>query len=65
MRLLLRDADGKKENSEMVKNWVEQVRVVAYDVEDIIDEFLYRLERRQHTVASATSYAMLFASQKM
>lgn len=41
------------------------MRDVAYDVEDIIDESYIDWKDDNITVASATSYAMLFASQKM
>lgn len=46
MRRLLQDADRKRASNEMEKNWVEQVRDVAYDVEDIIDEFMHRFDRQ-------------------
>ncbi|XP_058112876.1 disease resistance protein RPM1-like isoform X2 [Magnolia sinica] len=45
MRALLKDADRRKDSNEGIKTWVRQVRDVAYDVEDIIDEFVYRMDR--------------------
>ncbi|KAF8394127.1 hypothetical protein HHK36_020332 [Tetracentron sinense] len=39
IRGFLRDADAKEEREEVVKAWVDQVRNIAYDIEDILDEF--------------------------
>ncbi|KAL5995640.1 hypothetical protein ACLOJK_025706 [Asimina triloba] len=47
MRPFLRDADRRKDSENGVKNWVVQVRYAAYDVDDIIDEFLYHTDRPQ------------------
>ncbi|KAF8394078.1 hypothetical protein HHK36_020282 [Tetracentron sinense] len=46
MRSFLRDSDRRKHNNNGVNEWVAQVRDVAYDVEDIIDEFSYQLNSR-------------------
>ncbi|XP_058084900.1 disease resistance protein RPM1-like [Magnolia sinica] len=45
MRALLRDADRRKDSNEEMKTWVGEVRDAAHDVEDIIDEFLHRMDR--------------------
>ena len=45
IRSFLRDAERRKERSESVETWVRQVREVAYEIEDIVDEFLYHKER--------------------
>ncbi|KAL5560130.1 hypothetical protein UlMin_036341 [Ulmus minor] len=42
IRAFLRDADASEDENEEIKVWVKQVREVAYDAEDILDEFLYR-----------------------
>ncbi|KAF8394085.1 hypothetical protein HHK36_020290 [Tetracentron sinense] len=47
MRSFLRDADRRRNNNDGVNEWVKQVRDVAYDVEDIIDEFTYYMDSRQ------------------
>ncbi|KAF8394123.1 hypothetical protein HHK36_020328 [Tetracentron sinense] len=39
IRGFLRDADAREESEETVKAWVDQVRNIAYDIEDILDEF--------------------------
>ncbi|XP_062093357.1 putative disease resistance RPP13-like protein 3 [Humulus lupulus] len=44
IRAFLRSADAKEDQDEEIKEWVKQVREVAYDAEDIIDDFLYRFE---------------------
>ncbi|KAF8393984.1 hypothetical protein HHK36_020186 [Tetracentron sinense] len=43
IRGFLRDADAKEESEEAVKAWVDQVRNIAYDIEDICDEFTFCL----------------------
>ncbi|XP_058112002.1 disease resistance protein RPM1-like [Magnolia sinica] len=45
MRALLKDADRRKDSNEEMKTWVGEVRDAAHDVEDTIDEFLYRMDR--------------------
>ncbi|XP_031491656.1 putative disease resistance RPP13-like protein 3 isoform X1 [Nymphaea colorata] len=42
----LEDADKKRDRNEGIKTWVNQVRRVAYDIEDAIDEFLLRFGTR-------------------
>ncbi|XP_062095834.1 disease resistance protein RPM1-like [Humulus lupulus] len=44
IRAFLRSADAKEDQDEEIKVWVKQVREVAYDAEDTIDDFLYRFE---------------------
>ncbi|KAM1381567.1 hypothetical protein ACFX13_034693 [Malus domestica] len=43
MRAFLHDADRKKAQAEGEATWVASVRDLAYDVEDIIDEFMYHM----------------------
>ncbi|CAK9167386.1 unnamed protein product [Ilex paraguariensis] len=43
MKAFLTDADKKGLKLEVEKAWVENVRVIAYNVEDIIEEFMYLL----------------------
>ena len=51
MKAFLRVADAAEEDDEEIRLWVKQVRELAYDTEDLIDEFLYRFEhRRRHGV---------------
>lgn len=43
MKAFLHDADRKKAWAEGEATWVASVRDLAYDVEDIIDEFMYHM----------------------
>ncbi|XP_058112957.1 probable disease resistance RPP8-like protein 2 [Magnolia sinica] len=47
MHALLKDVDGKRRENERVKSWVGQVREVAYDAEDIIDNFIFNIEKQR------------------
>ncbi|XP_039146702.1 disease resistance protein RPH8A-like [Dioscorea cayenensis subsp. rotundata] len=52
MQCFLKDADAKKNNGgidgERVKNWVTEMRDLAFEAEDIIDTFMYyKLRRRE------------------
>ncbi|KAM3681566.1 hypothetical protein ACJW31_12G006500 [Castanea mollissima] len=47
MQSILVDADRKGAGSEGEKTWVANVRDMTYDVEDIIDEFFYRMNCQQ------------------
>ncbi|KAK2993696.1 hypothetical protein RJ640_027048 [Escallonia rubra] len=43
MRAFLSVADAKEESDPRLQVWIKQVRNVAYDTEDILDEFILRL----------------------
>ncbi|KAK2990088.1 hypothetical protein RJ640_017759 [Escallonia rubra] len=43
MRAFLSVADTKEESDPRLQVWIKQVRNVAYDIEDILDEFILRL----------------------
>ncbi|KAJ9184697.1 hypothetical protein P3X46_004399 [Hevea brasiliensis] len=45
MQCFLKDADVKQKGDERIKNWVGDIRDVAFDVEDIIDTFVLKLAR--------------------
>ncbi|KAM4068376.1 hypothetical protein ACB094_12G006300 [Castanea mollissima] len=47
MRSFLADADRKGVGSEGERTWVANVRDMAYDVEDIIDNFMYHMNRQR------------------
>ncbi|CAN6363374.1 unnamed protein product [Urochloa humidicola] len=41
-----RAAAGQSAHDEQTKDWIEQVRDVAYDIEDCVDDFAHRLSRQ-------------------
>ncbi|KAI6707035.1 hypothetical protein NL676_009997 [Syzygium grande] len=43
IRCLLRDADTRREHDEAVREWVAQLRDVAYDAEDVIERYILRV----------------------
>ncbi|KAI3867745.1 hypothetical protein MKW92_017460 [Papaver armeniacum] len=43
MQCFLKDADGKEQGDERVRNWVMEIRHISYDVEDIIDTFILKV----------------------
>nr|ALA65537.1 disease resistance protein RxCC-like-NB-ARC [Vitis pseudoreticulata] len=49
MRLVLEDADidTKCNHDRRLKLWVNQIRDVAYDAEDVIDEFMFKIEHQR------------------
>ncbi|XXG72449.1 hypothetical protein AAC387_Pa07g1543 [Persea americana] len=45
----LKDSDSSKESSNSQKRtWRRQLNDVAYDIEDLIDEFIYHMDKHQH-----------------
>ncbi|RWR84250.1 putative disease resistance protein [Cinnamomum micranthum f. kanehirae] len=47
MLCFLKDADSKQKEDPRVKDWVEQIRDVSYEAEDVIETFIYN-QRRRH-----------------
>ncbi|KAL4185395.1 hypothetical protein AMTRI_Chr10g230470 [Amborella trichopoda] len=47
MKVLLKNADEKRERNEAVDAWVRQVRDIAYDAEDVPDKFILEIARLQ------------------
>lgn len=43
MKSFLQDAEARCESDQGVKAWVKQVRDVAYDGEDVLEEFMIRV----------------------
>ncbi|XP_058112584.1 disease resistance protein RPM1-like [Magnolia sinica] len=48
IRSFLRDADSRQDTDEGLKTWVKQVREVAYDIEDVLDEFMLAQAQEQN-----------------
>ncbi|CDP11700.1 unnamed protein product [Coffea canephora] len=42
MKAFLRQAEAKEDNDSQLQEWVKQVREVAYDTEDVLDDFAFR-----------------------
>ncbi|CAL9238158.1 unnamed protein product [Arabidopsis halleri] len=47
LRSFLKDADAKKHASETVRNFVEEIKEISFDAEDIIETFLLKEELRK------------------
>ncbi|CDP20783.1 unnamed protein product [Coffea canephora] len=45
MKAFLRQAEAKEDNDSQLQEWVKQVREVAYDTEDVRDDFAFRFAR--------------------
>ncbi|XP_058114550.1 putative disease resistance protein At1g50180 [Magnolia sinica] len=62
MQCFLEDADAKQEGDRRVKGWVGDVRDVAYDAEDVIDTFLFKVAnlRRTGFVGCIKRYSCIF-----
>ncbi|KAJ8765910.1 hypothetical protein K2173_020426 [Erythroxylum novogranatense] len=43
MLCFLKDADQRQDQDERVRNWVAEIRDIAYDTEDVIDTFLLKV----------------------
>lgn len=43
MVAFLRDSDKRQQRDETVAGWVKEVRILAFDAEDVIDEFLIQM----------------------
>ncbi|XP_042515276.1 putative disease resistance protein At1g59780 [Macadamia integrifolia] len=42
MQCFLKDADARQDESDLVGNWVSEIRELAYDVEDAIDSYILK-----------------------
>ncbi|KAJ4842062.1 hypothetical protein Tsubulata_050567 [Turnera subulata] len=47
IKLVLRDAEEKQVIQESVKSWLQKLRDVAYEAEDVLDEFGYEVVRQK------------------
>ncbi|KAJ0965230.1 hypothetical protein J5N97_026368 [Dioscorea zingiberensis] len=64
MTAFLKDADGSiKGGNERAKLWVNQVRDVAYDAEDIIDTYIYKIHQRRRRPSSTLTNCITCTSQ--
>ncbi|MCL7051929.1 hypothetical protein MKW94_013020, partial [Papaver nudicaule] len=50
MQCFLRDADAREQQGdECVRNWVTEIRNLSYDVEDVVDTFLLKIDSTRKT----------------
>ncbi|KAI3948118.1 hypothetical protein MKX01_014717 [Papaver californicum] len=50
MRCFLKDADAKEQQgNERVRNWIEEIRNVAFDAEDVVDTFVLKVDDSRKT----------------
>lgn len=47
MQCFLKDAEAKQDGDQRVKNWVADIRDVAYDIDDVIDTFLCKTAQQR------------------
>ncbi|KAL5818053.1 hypothetical protein ACOSQ3_026431 [Xanthoceras sorbifolium] len=46
MQCFLRCADAEKDSDERVRNWVADIRGAAYDTEDVIDTYIFKMAQK-------------------
>ncbi|RVW69250.1 putative disease resistance protein [Vitis vinifera] len=45
MQCFLEDADAKQKEDKKVRNWIAEIREVAYDAEDVVENFILHVEK--------------------
>ena len=60
MQSVLIDADKKGAGSEGAKAWLATVTDIVYDVEDVIDKFMYQINRERIGGQSASSLQKIY-----
>ena len=44
---VLADAERRQESDQSVRRWLQRLKDVAYDADDVLDEFAYEILRRK------------------
>ncbi|KAK4594783.1 hypothetical protein RGQ29_018480 [Quercus rubra] len=60
IRAVLEDAEEKRETNSLVKIWLEELEDLAYDADDILDEFATEVLRRKLNAEPSTSRVRKF-----
>ncbi|OVA01820.1 Disease resistance protein [Macleaya cordata] len=47
MQAFLKDADTKQEVDQRIRQWVSEIRDIAYDAEDVIDKYILEIEEEK------------------
>ncbi|XP_058112956.1 putative disease resistance protein At1g50180 isoform X2 [Magnolia sinica] len=62
MRAFLKDVDAEYGENERVKLWVDQIRELAYEAEDVIDFYIFNIQQQGgETSAGVMQYVRRFA----
>ncbi|KAI3925001.1 hypothetical protein MKW92_021317 [Papaver armeniacum] len=60
MQCFLRDAEAKEQlGDDRVRNWIGEIRNVAYDAEDVIDTFILKVDSARKTKNFLTRKALM------
>ncbi|XP_034704997.1 putative disease resistance protein At1g50180 isoform X2 [Vitis riparia] len=49
MKCFLKDADARRDEDETIRNWVAEIREAAYDAEDTVETFAFKVARRRRS----------------
>ncbi|KAK2989775.1 hypothetical protein RJ640_029929 [Escallonia rubra] len=60
MQCFLQDADQRQDQDESVRNWIAEIRDVAYDAEDVIDTFILKVAGKGGRRRSFMVFATFF-----
>ncbi|KAF9604054.1 hypothetical protein IFM89_001929 [Coptis chinensis] len=61
MKFFLSDVDRRGVTNQGIRTWVEQVRDIAYDVEDVTDEFMYFVSGQRRITNFMDQYGELYS----
>ncbi|CAL5184591.1 unnamed protein product [Lathyrus oleraceus] len=62
MECYLQDADRKQEEDETVKNWISEIREVAYDSDDVIEAYALKGASRRNSMTGTLNRIKSFIS---
>ncbi|KAL9381287.1 hypothetical protein Peur_026944 [Populus x canadensis] len=65
IQAVLQDAEEKQWKSEAVKNWLRKLKDVAYDADDVVEEFAVEAQRRQRQRNLTNRVRSFFSPQNL